>query len=67
LQGANVKTWGFDGESDLLESFTYIRGGKFAIEEARSLVSRGELEQSDLDWLKGQNRPCLVEDQLAEI
>jgi hypothetical protein len=67
LQGENVKTWGFDGESDLLEGFTRIRGGKFAIKEARSLVSRGELEQSDLDWLKLQDRPCLVEDQLAQI
>jgi hypothetical protein len=62
-QGEQVKTWGLEGESDLGECFTTIRLGKFATDYARKI----RLPQSTIDWLQRQTRPCMVDDQPAEI
>ena len=67
IHGEQVKLIGLEGESDTAEGLTWVRLGKFAIKYARKLVSKGELTNADLEWLKGQERPCLVDEQLAVI
>jgi hypothetical protein len=39
-QGRQVKTWGVEDESDILECFTSIFMGQFAVEEAESLRNK---------------------------
>jgi hypothetical protein len=62
-QGEQVRIWGLEGESDLEECFTTIRMGQFAIDHAKKL----KLPQPVLEWLRQQKRPCMVENQPAEI
>ncbi len=62
-QGEQVGIWGLEGESDLEECFTTIRMGQFAIDHAKKL----KLPQPVLEWLRQQKRPCMVENQPAEI
>jgi hypothetical protein len=62
-QGEQVGIWGLEGESDLEECFTTIRMGQFAIDHAKKL----KLPQSVLEWLRQQKRPCMVENQPAEV
>ena len=61
-QGKSVKTLGLEGQSELLENLTIIRGGNFATAHARSL-------KDDLlvDWLKQQKRPAMANDEPLEI
>lgn len=61
--GEQVKTWGLEGESDLEECFTTIRMGEFAIEYARKIKA----SKAVLDWLEGQERPCMVGRQPAQV
>lgn len=65
--GEQVKLLGLEGESDTAEGLTWIRLGKFAVKHARKLVGKGELSDADLEWLKTQERPCMVNDELAVI
>lgn len=67
VHGTQVKLIGLEGESDTAEGLAWVRLGKFAIKHANKLVSKGELSTLDLEWLKAQERPCLVDDQLAVI
>lgn len=62
-QGEQVGTWGLEGESDLEECFTTIRMGQFAIDYAKKL----KLSSTVLTWLQNQKRPCMVENQPAEV
>lgn len=62
-QGEQVSIWGLEGESDLEECFTTIRMGQFALDHAKKL----KLHQSVLEWLRQQKRPCMVENQPAEV
>ena len=62
-QGEQVGIWGLEGESDLEECFTTIRMGQFAIDHAKKL----KLPQPVLEWLRQQKRPCMVENQPAEV
>lgn len=62
-QGEQVGIWGLEGESDLEECFTTIRMGQFAIDHAKKL----KLPQPVLEWLRSQKRPCMVENQPAEV
>lgn len=65
--GEQVKLLGLEGESDTAEGLTWVRLGKFAIKHARKLVGKGELSEADLEWLKTQDRPCTVNEELAVI
>lgn len=73
-QGTQVKTWGFEDESDLEECFTDILIEDFAIEQCLSL-RRKYHKQSDeyaywtkvLRFLKQSDRPCMVANQPAII
>lgn len=65
--GEQVKLLGLEGESDTAEGLTWVRLGKFAIKHARKLVSKNELTDADLEWLKSQERPCMVNEELAVI
>lgn len=58
-QGAEVKTLGVEGEGSLRDQLEFIRLGKFALDYARQLQIEGNL--------KGQNRPCLVGDEMAIV
>lgn len=62
-QGEQVSIWGLEGESDLEECFTTIRMGQFALDHAKKL----KLSQPVLEWLRKQKRPCMVENQPAEV
>ncbi len=54
-QGKSVKTIGLEGQSELLENLTIIRGGSFAMAHAKSLT-----DELLIDWLRQQNRPATV-------
>jgi len=62
-QGEQVSSWGLEGESDLEECFTTIRMGQFALDHAKRL----KLSTAVLEWLSKQNRPCMVDNQPAEV
>ena len=67
IHGEQVKLIGLEGESDTAEGLTWVRLGKFAVKHAKKLVAQGELNSLDLEWLKNQERPCLVDEKLAVI
>ena len=56
-QGKSVKTLGLEGQSELLENLTIIRGKGFAKSHARSLK-----DESLQDWLAEQERPATIDD-----
>jgi energy-coupling factor transporter ATP-binding protein EcfA2 len=56
-QGKSVKTLGLEGQSELLENLTIIRGKGFATSHARSLKNE-EL----IAWLAQQQRPATIDD-----
>jgi hypothetical protein len=56
-QGKSVKTLGLEGQSELLENLTIIRGKGFAKSHARSLKNEA-LEY----WLSQQERPATIDD-----
>lgn len=60
-QGKSVKTIGLEGQSELLENLTIIRGGGFAMSHARSLK-----DDVLVDWLKQQERPAMANDEALE-
>lgn len=60
IQEGNVAALDMEGRSDLLSSITMIRGGKFALEYSKSLVSSGLLTKQDIQFLNGCDRPCIV-------
>jgi len=62
-QGEQVSSWGLEGESDLEECFTTIRMGQFALDHAKRL----KLPAAVLEWLSKQHRPCMVDNQPAEV
>ena len=55
-QGAEVKTLKMEGEGSVRDSLTFIRLGNFATDHARKLK-----DKKLLSWLKGSDRPCLVD------
>lgn len=57
-QGKSVKTLGLEGQSELLENLTIIRGKGFAKSHARSL--KDEALES---WLSQQQRPATIDDE----
>lgn len=59
--GEQVKTWGLEGESDLGDCFTTIRLKGFAVDHAKKL----KLSPEKLQWLYSQERPCMVDDEIA--
>lgn len=61
-QGKSVKTIGLEGQSELLENLTVIRGGGFAESHARSLKN-----DALLDWVKLQERGATVNDDALLI
>jgi hypothetical protein len=60
IQEGNVAALDMEGRSDLLSSITMVRGGKFALEHSKSLVSSGLLTKQDNQFLHGCDRPCIV-------
>ncbi|MBD2006877.1 MULTISPECIES: hypothetical protein [Cyanophyceae] len=64
-QGQTVKLMGLEGKGEVRESLTYVRLGDFAIDHCKQLVRAEELEKDDLVWLKKQEYPTMVQDQLA--
>lgn len=60
IQEGNVAALDMEGRSDLLSSITMVRGGKFALEHSKSLVSSGLLTKQDNQFLHGCDRPCVV-------
>ena len=56
-QGKSVKTLGLEGQSELLENLTIIRGKGFAKSHARSL--KDEVLEC---WLSQQERPATIDD-----
>ena len=64
-QGQTVKLMGLEGQGEVRESLTYVRLGDFALEHCKHLVKTDELDKDDLTWLKSQEYPTMVEDQLA--
>jgi hypothetical protein len=66
-QGKNVKTLGIEGQSDLLDCFTTIRLGKFALEHCEKLIRNRELPGNSIEWLKRQKRPGMVGDVIASV
>lgn len=59
-QGAEVKTLGIEGEGSIRECFTMIRLKGFA-----EKFSEKECSPGVAAWVKSQDRPCLVESQIA--
>jgi hypothetical protein len=73
-QGMQVKTWGFEDESDLQECFTDILIGDFAIKRCLSLRRKYHKQSEEyaywtqvLAFLKQSDRPCMVANQPAII
>lgn len=64
-QGQTVKLMGLEGKGEVRESLTYVRLGDFAVDHCKQLVRAEELEKDDLIWLKKQEYPTMVQDQLA--
>lgn len=64
-QGQTVKLMGLEGQGEVRESLTYVRLGDFALDHCKHLVKADELTKDDLTWLKSQEYPTMVEDQLA--
>ena len=64
VQGAQVKTIGLEGQSDLRDNLLEIRLGRFAIDEAGAIArkTKSPESQANLDWLKSQKYPLLVGD-----
>jgi hypothetical protein len=60
IQEGNVAALDMEGRSDLLSSITMVRGGKFALEHSKSLVSSGLLTKQDNQFLHACDRPCIV-------
>lgn len=63
-QGEQVAEWGFQGSSSLLECFTTIRLGQFAIDHAMSLRSR--MRSQEWEWLISElermdSRACMID------
>lgn len=61
--GEQVRTWGLEGESDLGDCFTTIKLKSFATDHAKKL----KLSREKLEWLYAQERPCMVDDELADL
>lgn len=73
-QGTQVKTWGFEDESDLEECFTDILIGDFAIEQCINLRNKYPKKSEEyaywmgvLAFLKKSDRPCMVAKEPAII
>ena len=73
-QGAEVEALGIAGEGSLRESLTYIRIKQFAIDHAKVVRNRvkddeqlGQLWTNLMSRMMQQERPCMVEDEYAEI
>jgi DNA polymerase III delta prime subunit len=66
-QGKQVKMLGFEGRSDIRENLTVIRLGNFAVDYAKSLVSKRYMPKEQLAWLESQARPILVDDSPARL
>ncbi|GAX43423.1 hypothetical protein NIES4075_44360 [Tolypothrix sp. NIES-4075] len=73
-QGTQVKTWGFEEESDLEECFSDILIGDFAVERCLSLRRKHHKQSEEyaywtqvLAFLKQSDRPCMVANQPAII
>lgn len=64
VQGAQVKTIGLEGQSDLRDNLLEIRLGRFAIDEAGAIARRTKSPEAEanLNWLKSQKYPLLVGD-----
>ncbi|MCT7955702.1 type IV secretory system conjugative DNA transfer family protein [Laspinema palackyanum] len=64
VQGAQVKTIGLEGQSDLRDNLLEIRLGRFAVDEAGAIArkTKSPEAQANLDWLKSQKYPLLVGD-----
>lgn len=60
IQEGNVAALDMEGRSDLLSSITMVRGGRFALEYSKSLVSSGLLTKQDNQFLHGCDRSCIV-------
>lgn len=61
-QDDSVKGLRIEGEGAVRKNFRYIRLGKLALEHGKRC-----LNASDLAWLKGQDRPCMVDDYPAQL
>lgn len=66
-QSDRVKALKFEGQGDMRECLTYLRLGDFAKSQAQELFEAGLVTEESLKWLRGQSRPCMVDDELAEI
>jgi len=64
---AGVDGLGLRGMQELKACFTWVRLGSFALQHAQTLANKGLLNQADLEWLKSQQRPCMVDDSLAQV
>ena len=62
-----VEGLGLKGKNDLKSCFVWVRLGDFAIRHAQLLANKGLLNQADFDWLRKQQRPCMVNDCLALV
>ena len=66
-QADSVKILGLEGQGAVRDNLTYIRLGDYAIDHARWLINKKLAELDLLEWLENQTRPCMVEDQPAEV
>jgi hypothetical protein len=64
---AGVEGLGLKGNNEIKSCFTWVRLGDFALQHAQQLLNKGFLNQSDLEWLRGQQWPCMVDDVLAQV
>lgn len=71
VQGDSVAALGIEGEGDIRESLTYIYLREFAIQHADQCYNRVSSDkQPYYAWVKEQfthQRPCMVEDELAQL
>lgn len=61
-QDDSVKALGIEGEGAVRKNFRYIRLGKLALEHGRKVLSGHELQ-----WLKSQGRPAMLDDDPVQL
>lgn len=66
-QSTRVEPLGLKGQGDVVDCLCIIRLGKFALDYAQELFNKKRLSPAEFDWLRSQQRPAMVGDEIAVV
>lgn len=66
-QSTRVEPLGLKGQGDVVDCLCIVRLGKFALDYAQELANKKRLSKTEFEWLRSQQRPAMVGDEIATI